>query len=362
MAENEFKIDTFRTDADDGLRAAMENYICSHFEADHAEIKSLSQPDTGGMSASSFLLSVELTTAEAVESRGLVVRRSPEKDSFFQADVSAWGRAMQAVAEGTDLPVPKVHAIEPGRSLLGAPFILMDRHEGRVPSDMPPYRLGGWVKDERSSADRSEMWDDAIRVTGAIHAFDWEGAGLSVISRSHQGSSEVQGELDYYIEALDWGLQEKRTPFMDDVVDWLQANVPSSERHALCWGDARPGNMMFHSNRVTAILDWEMVSIGDPSKDLGWWIFSDSIFDAMLDVELPRGCLTGAPLVERYQTLCETEIRDLEFYIAFAGFKTVALYARAHSLQTEAGVPIPETMSLENAPNIKALRSFLEKV
>lgn len=362
MAENEFKIDTFRAHADEDVRSAITSWLVGYFEADSGIIKALNQPETGGMSASSFLIDIELEKAGKKSLEKLVIRRTPERDSFYKADVSEWGRAMQIAGQVTDLPIPKVYRIEPDPGVLGTPFILMDRHEGNVPGDQPPFRMGSWVTDDCSTADREQMWKSAISSTAKLHQLDWKKAGLDFLIRGDENASQIRADLDYYIEFLDWALRGPRTSFMQEAIDWLEANLPEQERLSFCWGDARPGNMMFEENKVTAILDWEMVSIGDPTKDIGWWIFADSIFDKMLDVDLPEGCISGDALARCYEEITDTKLQDLNFYIAFGGFRTVALYARAHFLQKEAGLDIPETMSLENAPNVRALQSFLENI
>ena len=42
----------------------------------------------------------------------------------------------------------------------------------------------------------------------------------------------------------------------------------------LSWGDARIGNMMFGDDlAVNGVLDWEMVGLGSPDIELGWWLF-----------------------------------------------------------------------------------------
>ena len=35
-------------------------------------------------------------------------------------------------------------------------------------------------------------------------------------------------------------------------------------------GDFRFGNVLYDDTRVTAMLDWEMVHLGDPLEDLAW--------------------------------------------------------------------------------------------
>jgi aminoglycoside phosphotransferase (APT) family kinase protein len=52
---------------------------------------------------------------------------------------------------------------------------------------------------------------------------------------------------------------------------WLRQNAPAElAQYRLVHGDFRNGNMIFGSNGVRAVLDWEVAHIGDPAEDLAW--------------------------------------------------------------------------------------------
>ena len=51
---------------------------------------------------------------------------------------------------------------------------------------------------------------------------------------------------------------------------WLKRNQPKACRRRLVHGDYRLGNFLEQNDRITAILDWELVHLGDPVEDLGW--------------------------------------------------------------------------------------------
>ena len=59
---------------------------------------------------------------------------------------------------------------------------------------------------------------------------------------------------------------------MDQLGDWLAANVPDRESAAIAHGDFRLGNLIFDAReaRVVAILDWELSTIGEPLCDLAF--------------------------------------------------------------------------------------------
>ncbi|MET0371796.1 MAG: phosphotransferase family protein [Sphingobium sp.] len=58
-------------------------------------------------------------------------------------------------------------------------------------------------------------------------------------------------------------------PLIHIAADWLAANIPPEpDRLVVVHGDAGPANFLFDGDRVTALLDWELVHIGDPMADL----------------------------------------------------------------------------------------------
>jgi aminoglycoside phosphotransferase (APT) family kinase protein len=60
---------------------------------------------------------------------------------------------------------------------------------------------------------------------------------------------------------------------MEAVIDWLPANLPEDDnRVALVHGDYRLDNMIFNTTecRITALLDWELSTLGHPLADLAY--------------------------------------------------------------------------------------------
>ena len=59
-------------------------------------------------------------------------------------------------------------------------------------------------------------------------------------------------------------------PLAEWGIRWLKAHSPVAPRVAIVHGDYRTGNFLEQGGRITAILDWELVHLGDPHEDLGW--------------------------------------------------------------------------------------------
>lgn len=58
-------------------------------------------------------------------------------------------------------------------------------------------------------------------------------------------------------------------PLIHLSLNWLEANIPANmPAPVIVHGDAGPGNFLYDGDKVTALLDWELVHYGDPMADL----------------------------------------------------------------------------------------------
>src|SRR5438128_5765137 len=102
--------------------------------------------------------------------RSYVIRVKPTAHTIFlEADFDSQYRVMKALSEHTDVPVPPVYWYESDESVLGAPFFVMGKLEGRVPSDSPPYTQTGWLLDEATPAVRERVVYDGLDALTRIH-------------------------------------------------------------------------------------------------------------------------------------------------------------------------------------------------
>lgn len=92
-------------------------------------------------------------------------------------------------------------------------------------------------------------------------------------------------------------------PVFDLAFRWLEQNAPAPlENYRLVHGDYRNGNIIFGSEGVRAVLDWEVAHIGDPAEDLAWistppWRFGE--------IDSPVGGLgSRQQLFQAYEAAC----------------------------------------------------------
>jgi aminoglycoside phosphotransferase (APT) family kinase protein len=80
---------------------------------------------------------------------------------------------------------------------------------------------------------------------------------------------DAQGELDRYWES--YQASGAQRPILELTFQYLRERIPPPVELTVVHGDFRNGNIMFHPEKgVAAVLDWELVHIGDPAEDMGW--------------------------------------------------------------------------------------------
>ncbi|ASR05329.1 phosphotransferase family protein [Gordonia rubripertincta] len=252
---------------------------------------------------------------------------------------------MRKVAELTDVPVPRVHHLEPTGSLLGAPFFLMDRLEGDVPPDVMPYTFGdNWFADA-DPADRRRTQDAAVHVIADLHGIpdaaehfgfllDDLPAGDSTLARL---LAWLQDWYDLSVEGIG------RSPLVERALEWLTANFPSdaaSVDPVLSWGDSRLGNMMFVDFTPTAVLDWEMAKIGPRELDVAWVIFAHSVFQELATMAGFPGLpdlLREEDVRATYRERAGAELGDLRWFYVYAAVQWCCVFMRTGARRVHFG-------------------------
>jgi aminoglycoside phosphotransferase (APT) family kinase protein len=177
-----------------------------------------------------------------------------------------------------------------------------------------------------------------IQNLAELHRLDYAAAGLENLGRAEgYNRRQVEGWTKRYVAARtdDWDALER-------TIEWLNAHIPFESGAALIHNDYKFDNVMLDPNdltRITAVLDWEMVTIGDPLMDLdttlGYWMSADAP-DQLLDMPFnPRVLMeniTRRDLVEMYAESLGRAVPDMLFYYVFGTFKIAVIaqqiYAR----------------------------------
>lgn len=261
--------------------------------------------------------------------RRIVIRVAPAANSypvFRNYDIPLQFDVMKALGEHSDVPVPRMLWRELDTSIFGEVFYVMEHTEGQIPADSPPYPTAGFVKDA-SPAQREAMWWNGLAAMARLHRLDWKAAGLGFLAWPDDGHSSLEHYLARCAADLAWASAGREQPLLLSSLEWLRQNMPADEPDVLSWGDARIGNQIFRNFEVAAILDWEMVAIGSPEIDFGWWLFVDKVTMAGggLGDAYARPRLEGLPAheetIRRYGEMLGRPIRHAHYYQVFAGLR-----------------------------------------
>jgi len=296
--------------------------------ASDLEIRDLRGPSDTGFSSDTLMFELHSLEAGEARRRDLVVRIEPTGGFpiFPRYDVAQQFHVMGAMA-AKGVPVPRMRWLESDAGVLGAPFYVMDRVEGVVPNDRPPYHQGGWVF-ELSPADRSALWWNGLEAMARVHRLDASDPDFAFLPRPAAGRSPIELQLDEYEHFLDWGCDRARLPLLVEGLGWLRAHAPSDEPLGICWGDSRLANQIFRDLECVAVIDWEMVFVGNPVADLGWWIGIDRCFSEGIGLPRAEGLPGPAETVARWEDLVGRKAEHVDYYQAFAAFRFAVIMAR----------------------------------
>lgn len=325
--------------------------------ATHLRVSPLQQPGATGFSSDTLLFDLAWREGGDEWEQQLVLRIEPTGFRVFpHYDVARQFRVQRQLWK-SDVPVARMLYQERDASVLGAPFYVMERVEGRIPSDDPPYHVGGWMT-EISAKEREEIWWSGLEALACIHRLDWrERLGFL----AEDDGSALERQLRAYERYLHWAARGRPQPVCEAALAWLVARRPREEAPlGLCWGDARLGNMVFDAGRCRAVLDWEMATVADPVQDLGWWIFMDHHHSAGCGVPRLEGLPGREATIARWSGLTGREPHHVSYYEVFAAFRFSVIMIRvAQQMVLQGLLPQDSEFERDNTAT-RLLASMLE--
>ena len=309
-------------------RRSLEAWLESKLpDARNLELSELVEPQSSGFSNETLLFDANWNEQGRAHSEALVVRIQPTGYQVFpEYDLGLQFRTMDLL-EATDVPVPKVLWLEEQSDLLGAPFYVMKRVEGRVPEDSPPYHAAGWLT-EITPEERRAIWLGGFDCMAQIHRLDPNQAGFAFLDRPELAQDPLDQQIVYYERYLEWAARGRSQPTTEAAFAWIKKHKPTNEPLGLVWGDARIGNIIFDGTRPAAVLDWEMVTLGSPEQDVGWSVFLDRHHSEGIETPRLEGFPSYEETVAHYEERSGHTVKHLHFYQAFAGFRFAVIMVR----------------------------------
>lgn len=287
---------------------------------------------------------------------GYVLRRPPfgntvktAHDMWREFDVLSKLSAVYA-------PAPEPILFCDDESVIGSEFYLMERRHGliiRGNVNSSAVNIAQTSNDqvakarasaraipdlEASQEFRKVVCQSFIQNLADLHALDHNAAGLADLGKpAGYNRRQVEGWIKRYIAAKTHDLPE-----LEKTIAWLNDNIPAESGAALIHNDYKFDNIMLDPDdltRITAVLDWEMVTVGDPLMDLGttlgYWMSPDA-GEEMLSMPFnPRVLMENVSRDDLTQMYAEASGRDVSnilFYYVFGTFKIAVIaqqiYAR----------------------------------
>ncbi|HEY6868325.1 MAG TPA: phosphotransferase, partial [Novosphingobium sp.] len=163
--------------APDLLRDRLTGWLRDRFEDADLTITGLGSPGGAGVNNETLLLDLTTTAPELQGTNGLVVRLDAPTTLFPGVDIHVSYGCYRELQSYDPAPTPRVYGLETDRAVLGRPFYVMERIAGLIPSDNPVYHHSGWLKD-MAVADRTRLWENAIRTMARLHQAPTTGFGF----------------------------------------------------------------------------------------------------------------------------------------------------------------------------------------
>ena len=256
--------------------------------------------------------------------------------------------------EKTSVPVPRTLMLCNDEDIIGTIFYLMDYVDGKIHWDP--------TLPDVSSSDRKEIYDQTIDVLAALHSIDVEKEGLLDFGKP---GNYFQRQVGRWIKQYK-AAQTEEYKEIESLIAWLEKNMPEDDGMiSIVHGDYRLYNMIFSrtENKILAVLDWELSTIGHPYADLAyqcmnWHIPKIGITPGLYGLNLDE---TGIPTENEYvDAYCQkmeiNNIPNWSFYLAFGFFRLAGIAQGVYKRS------IMGNASADNAQELGAAVPLLGKI
>jgi aminoglycoside phosphotransferase (APT) family kinase protein len=192
--------------------------------------------------------------------RPLILRTGPPDEVHAGMELEA--RAQRAAA-AAGAPVPHIVVADDSVAVLGNPFLICDAIGGET--------IVRRIQRQLDNAGRGRLVGQCAEALAQIHRADTNLPGVS-----------HEDQLAEWREQLD--IMGDTTATFEWAFRWLAHNRPAPSPPRLVHGDFRMGNLIVDGSDLTAVLDWELVHVGEVYEDLAWFCIRAWRFGAPEDL------------------------------------------------------------------------------
>jgi aminoglycoside phosphotransferase (APT) family kinase protein len=242
----------------------MTEQLASYLRARMPEARDVTVTDlerkSGGASRETWAFTARWTENGRPKDGEFILRRDPT-GSLLESDRAREFQVLNALYE-SGIPVPRMYWLELDGKWLDRPFFIMERLPGQAPVGTFPPGFPPAVQ--------ARVADQFIDILARIHRLDWRAHGFESLGVPELGVDPARTQVGHWHRIYKQERIEPH-PILEEAFVWLSTHLPAADRITLVHGDYRSGNYLFTDDgTVTAMLDWEMVHLGDPMEDLGW--------------------------------------------------------------------------------------------
>ncbi len=324
------------------IRQHLEGWMRQHIPgSEQLELGKLSFPEESGESSVSLILRASNRGQEV----GYICRMQPRDSQIFHEHDLRLQYNLMKLAGEHGVPVPPLLGFEEDPRLLGSDFYLMGFVEGLVPADNPPYVFGSWVT-ELSDAQRATMWENGLSTLALIHGINVENSPVPNLPEAPAGAPPAQHELDKIKALVTEDITCRISPVLLDALSYLDGHIPAEGVRRLCWGDSRPGNIIWSELKPAAVIDWEMAGIADPLLDVSWWYWIDYVNCVGLGLERLGGLPKLEDLYSRWHALTGLPVARTEYFDLFSATRYAIILERKFLAMEKAGMGTVENYAV----------------
>ena len=254
----------------------------------------------------------------------LVVRRPPRGElAPGSHDMAREFRVLSRLAPVYSRAPRALHFCD-DPSVIGAPFVVLERRVGEVVRDEVPESM-------RDLPDASRRISNAIVDAAAdLHLVDTDATGLIDLGKPEGFAAR---QVDGWRRRWDRVAPPNGPRGMVDIADELARTVPTPPRVSVVHNDLKLDNCQFAPGEpdvVTSVFDWDMATVGDPLFDLA------NLSSSMRST--PAWVLSDDAMLERYAARTGVDVSAFGWYAAFASWRSAVVvqqlydrYARGES-------------------------------
>lgn len=197
----------------------------------------------------------------------LILRRAPGGKAIPRASTAVSleteAKAIRLAAKA-GVPVPPVPYVLAPEDDLGPGYIM-----GRIEGETIARKI---LRDDAFAEARPKLARQCGQILARIHAIDKSLLPELNVMTPKAHFAQYRTIYDGY---------DYPHPVFEVAFKWLEKRLPDAAQLHLVHGDFRHGNLMIGPDGVRAVLDWELVHIGDPAEDMGWicvnsWRFGET--------------------------------------------------------------------------------------